>query len=649
MGMSKTRVRTRGFALGALRLSAVAAVLLTALGPVGALEIYRIGGQDLPRPQGAGVNFHQMTWDESELQEGLNPAVLADGSLRPIFIEPGVNVAATSLLRGGGPYVRVSGVASYSITNESSTMIDLDEASGYNWKAIASSEQVGQAFRQTHRITLDLGGELPVNRVRIFPLAIGQYPDQFEIATSLSLQGKDSASGYGGALLQGETVFNLQENTADTIDVSFPSILARTVDMLLTRTSAKDISVAEIEVYGEGFIRTAAFVSSFIDLGQPAVWGDLRWGGTRDGEALIRIQTRAGDDLDPNLYWRNTGRGSETTRLRTNGQPLDAATYKSLKPGEAAGITYDTENWSFWSAPYTFADSGGTPVQSPGPNSVFQLRVDFLPTLTDGGGVDWVEFAATIPPLAEDVIGEISPGEVVLGEQTMFTYVLRPTIRAEHSGFDRIELVSPFGLRGVDEVRIGGSPVDFVLGVEQDSTRFSIALSDKLDRRDSGVVIEVDFQAAVLRYGVAFDGWVSDSERPGELPQRINPGDAAAEYLNDGLRVRTVLSDLLLTGLTINPRVVTPNGDGINDAVRFDFDVVQLTGTAPLRLEIFDLSGHRVRVLADNRQQSGSYRLDWDGHDDANQLLPPGLYVYRIAVDAEQGTDERTGTLALVY
>ena len=231
----------------------------------------------------------------------------------------------------------------------------------------------------------------------------------------------------------------------------------------------------------------------------------------------------------------------------------------------------------------------------------------------------------------------------------MFTYVLRPTIRAEHSGFDRIELVSPFGLRGVDEVRIGGSPVDFVLGVEQDSTRFSIALSDKLDRRDSGVVIEVDFQAAVLRYGVAFDGWVSDSERPGELPQRINPGDAAAEYLNDGLRVRTVLSDLLLTGLTINPRVVTPNGDGINDAVRFDFDVVQLTGTAPLRLGIFDLSGHRVRVLADNRQQSGSYRLDWDGHDDANQLLPPGLYVYRIAVDAEQGTDERTGTLALVY
>lgn len=638
--------RTREFL--ACRFLPAAAMLLTAVGAAGALEIYRIGGQDLPRP--ANARFHQLTWQEAEEQDGLSPSFLQRDILQPIFVEPSENIAASSLTRGGGPYVRVSGVASYSVTTESSAMVDLDETTGYVWKATAAPEQFAAAtFIQTHRITLDLGGEFPVNRVRIIPLVSGEYPDKLQIATSLDLQNKDNRSGYGGAILLGETVYNLRENTADTIDVTFRQSVSRTVDMLLTRISSKHVSIAEIEVYGEGFIRTATFVSPFIDLGQPAVWGDIRWGGTRASNALIHIQTRTGNDLDPNLYWRNTGRGSETTRLQANGRALDAATYKSLKPGEAAGITYDTQNWSFWSAPYTFSDSGGTPVQSPGPRSVFQLRVDFLPTVTDGGDVGWIEFAATMPPLAEDVVGEISPGEVALGEQTLFTYALRPTIRAEHSGFDRIELVAPFGLRQVVEVRIGGIPVDFTVSVAPDSARFTVELPAKLDRQDSGVVVEVDFQASVLRYGTAFDGWVRDSERPGELPQRINPGDAAAEYLNDGLRVRTVLADLLLARLTISPRVVTPNDDGINDKVRFTFDVVQLTGMAPLTLEVFDLAGRRVRVLADNHLPSGSYQLDWDGRDGANRLLPPGLYVYRIAVEAEQGTDQRTGTLALVY
>ena len=113
---------TRRHRYGARRLHVLAALLLLA-GPTWALEVFRIGGQDLPRPQGAGIRFHQYAWDDAVDGDGLNQDALDSGTLRPIFIDPGVNIASTSLSLGGGPYVRVSGVASYSITAESRTML----------------------------------------------------------------------------------------------------------------------------------------------------------------------------------------------------------------------------------------------------------------------------------------------------------------------------------------------------------------------------------------------------------------------------------------------------------------------------------------------------------------------------------------------
>jgi hypothetical protein len=164
---------------------------------------------------------------------------------------------------------------------------------------------------------------------------------------------------------------------------------SRSVGLMLYRISPKAVSVGEVEVYGEGYISQASYVGPFIDMGQQAIWGDLRWRGRQDPEARVLIQSRAGRDQDPNKYWCYTSRGSETTALDKDGNPLSASAYSGLKPGEEAGITYDRENWSFWSAPYEFADSSGTTVLSPGPNSVFQLRVDFLSTIQDGGQMEF--------------------------------------------------------------------------------------------------------------------------------------------------------------------------------------------------------------------------------------------------------------------
>ena len=203
---------------------------------------------------------------------------------------------------------------------------------------------------------MDLGGLFFVNRVRIVAAESGLYPDGLYVSADLGVQKKDNVSGYGAARVGGQLVFELPENVQDTIDVSFPPALARSVGLLLLRASPKALHIGEVEVYGVGYAHQAAYVSPFIDLGEPAVWGAIRWRGSEDPRARVWIQSRAGKDLDPNVYWRFTGRGDEVTSLDDEGQPLDATDYLFLKPGEAGEITYDIDNWSFWSSPYTFAD-----------------------------------------------------------------------------------------------------------------------------------------------------------------------------------------------------------------------------------------------------------------------------------------------------
>lgn len=619
-----------------------------ALARSGAVEIYRIGGEDVPAPSAPGVNFHQLSWSDFEEEQSLDAAALAAGVLRPIFLTPATNIALTSAARRGGPYVRVSGVASYSITDLSKNMIDADPATFWEWVAGIQSRFTGQRYLETRRITMDLGGLFFINRVRIVAAESGLYPDKLDVAADLGVQKKDNVSGYGAARVSGQLVFELPENVQDTIDVRFPTALARSVGLLLYRASPKALHIGEVEVYGEGYAHQASYVGPFIDLGEPAVWGDIRWRGRKDPRARVWIQSRAGSDGDPNVYWRFTGRGDEVTSLDAAGQPLDATDYLFLKPGEAGEITYDIDHWSFWSSPYSFADSSGTAIASPGPNSVFQLRVDFLPVGREGGEVEFIEFSATKPPLAEEVLGEIYPPEVALGEIASFRYAIQPIIRAEHSGFDQVEIAAPFGVAGVDSVRATGLD-RFAVHIAPDSLRFAVALFPPRTSGDSGGVIEVFFRAPVLRYGTTFRGWVRDSQRPLELAQPINRGNAASEIASEVLAVRTSISGRLLDDLEVQPRIVSPNGDGINEQVHFSFKLLQVTQEVPLRLAVFDLSGRSLRVLHDGQQHSGGLRFAWDGRDESGERVPPGLYIYRISVEAEKGGDQLAGSVAVVY
>lgn len=55
-----------------------------------------------------------------------------------------------------------------------------------------------------------------------------------------------------------------------------------------------------------------------------------------------------------------------------------------------------------------------------------------------------------------------------------------------------------------------------------------------------------------------------------------------------------------------------------------------LSENSAAALEIFNLLGEKVRTLVREQQPAGSYTVQWDGKNDAGEVAPSGIYLYRL-------------------
>jgi hypothetical protein len=68
-----------------------------------------------------------------------------------------------------------------------------------------------------------------------------------------------------------------------------------------------------------------------------------------------------------------------------------------------------------------------------------------------------------------------------------------------------------------------------------------------------------------------------------------------------------------------------PNPFSARTTIRFELPV-----GAMVRLEVFDLQGRRLRVLANRYYEPGYHSLEWDRRATADRSVQPGVYFYRI-------------------
>ena len=64
-----------------------------------------------------------------------------------------------------------------------------------------------------------------------------------------------------------------------------------------------------------------------------------------------------------------------------------------------------------------------------------------------------------------------------------------------------------------------------------------------------------------------------------------------------------------------------------NSATTIDYELRSASGVV---LEVYDLSGQRVRRLVDHYQVGGRYQVSWDGLDETGDPLSSGVYLMRL-------------------
>ena len=520
--------------------------------------------------------------------------------------------------------------------------------------------QAGRAF------FFDLGTRFPVNRLAFFPRPEGgdsrgrPYSDDF--IRGYKLQVNDGAR-YNE---QNLPIYNLlsqvdftNENNAEIL---FPLQFVRYIQ--LNVTSANPFEIAEFEVYGAGFPPGGRYISEIIDLGEVGNFSRLFWtietlrqqegriAPDPTADARVSIRMRTGRDDTPEVFYKIVNVFTGDT------QEVSESDYSRLGLNIRGPIEDDQDNWSEWSAP--FADSGQQ-IDLPSPRRFFQIEINLESrSILDGIRVNSLAVEHSIPPLAQQLIGEISVLEdprplgnkprVPAGMPTTFAYDVRADISEADVGFDAIEIFTPAEPQ-FKELFIGNPPVSItpdslIQGPESLTLFFPSQRLTTLSKGDLRIV----FDAQVFVQATFFNAQVFDTQSD-EAPQKVLPGDANPIVLTNNLRVLTTAASAqdLLPFFQIIPGVVTPNGDGINEQSDISYTLVQLQQPVQIDVDILDLSGRRVRTLFSAMASSGSFNWTWDGRDERSRTVPPGIYLARVAVDAERERFVRIGTVGVAY
>ena len=441
------------------------------------------------------------------------------------------------------------------------------------------------------------------------------------------------------------------ENLDVVVDLRFPTQSIRYLN--LQPFPLRTWEIAEFEVYGEGFVEETTYLTQILDFGQPINWGKIRWSADVPEGTRIEIRTRTGQTPNPSLYFaENTNGDLDQIALKD---------YLKIDVGARLAPVYDTAHWSFWSTPYEFASglrdvgtvaaawADGTALLSPGPSQYIQVEIKLYSTFTAAPRLEQVSLQFAEVPSAQEVVGEIWPIIVEDFTPTTFTYVARPVFGVGDVGFDHLEIRTPTRVDSVRSLKVNGVEVDFALfPPEMEDEHLIVGFPQLVGEEDSFKLIEVVFDATVLRFGTEFSGWVFNSADADQVRQQIQPGNATFRFSGDALSVKTPLGGDLLIQVEAGPGVFTPNGDGVNDKVVFSYKLREVATARPVSLRIYDLAGRVVHILPATSAKSGAFEQAWNGRNAQGQLLPPGTYLYELTLETKD-QERQIGSFAIAY
>jgi hypothetical protein len=148
---------------------------------------------------------------------------------------------------------------------------------------------------------------------------------------------------------------------------------------------------------------------------------------------------------------------------------------------------------------------------------------------------------------------------------------------------------------------------------------------------------------------------------PDGLPATSAPGDQTSPLVGVGNSGGCFVAwedarDLGTTGLDVYAQAFSNEGDKLdvrppglprslmlgpprpNPMRSATVFVLELPRAGAVTVDVLDLAGRRVRVLAVGTFPAGNRELTFDGRDDAGRELPPGMYSVRARIGGEVST-----------
>ena len=509
-------------------------------------------------------------------------------------------------------------------------------------------------------ITIDLGAVYPVDFVRLITgIAIrGGFGEHLlrtragaSGARSFSYKNYEVLTSDGSIAPDGTRIWtrhfagypDSENHRAGLADHQFPTLPARFVRIAwliwdaTCAATAPDASsrwgcyangsAEEIQVYGDGYPLTARLRSPLIDLESGKNLNSLEWQAQTPLGTHIEIRSRTGNEVV-----------EQYTFYDKNGREVTQRRYDKLIPsfkGKIDTTRIAGADWSPWSNIYS---ASGAAFQSPSPRRFMELDVRLASdSPTQAPHFNWLAVNFS-DPLASEVVGEVFPLQVTPGQETQFSYFLRPATTRD--GFDQIAIEATTVPR-FDAALVDGEPVEVVADTLAQGFRATFPR-----RIRSRQLVELRFTAPIYLQATRFDAFLEDSQKAQR--QLVDPGDAAPQVESSSNVVRLPVADQLFAGLSFRPALITPNGDGINDQLLVSFDLINVLTARPLRLQLYDLSG-RPLFAQERDGQAGHIEWHWDGRDQDGQRVPPGLYIAELHIAGDAGDRSTRRIVAVAY
>ena len=479
-------------------------------------------------------------------------------------------------------------------------------------------------------LTLDLGATYWVDRVRIVGGSFGDY----KMGTS------DGSLAPDGSLdwLQHYAGFQ-QTNPTDHLFASVPTRYLQVrwkfwdgncpvVGYDIYRLCIFWGHTVEFQVFGEGYPHEVRLSSTVLDLGAERNINALHWDAQTPPGARLELRSRSGNALDSRITFYDKDY-KEVTERRWN--KLIPSFRGPIDTTIIAGA-----DWSPWSRMY---ERTGDAFQSPSLRRYVELEALLVSEDPQQAvALDWLSLDFS-DPLAQEVMGEIFPVEVVPGVEREFSYFVRaPTT----TGFDRLVLAASTPMRFV-EARVADEEVE--TEVEEIAQGFRVQFSQQVRSRQ---LVELRFAAAVFVQATRFDAFLEDSRTKEGVRQHVEAGNANVLVESSTTTVRLPLSAGLFSNFSLNARTITPNGDGVNDQLAARLTLVNVLERRPLRLSVYNLAGRLVQTVS-SEVVAGPQELVWDGRGRSGRLVPPGTYVVSLEATGDAQAQRVNRVVVVVY